>query len=217
MRAKFEKILKPISKVLIDKDQRKHITFKGFFGCTMFHEVAHGLGINNTINNKGTVRKALKAHASAIEEGKADILGIYMVTKLIEWGHLEANLKDYYTTFMASIFRSVRFGASSDHGKANMVRFNYFKEKQAFQRQPNGTYKVHYDKMKKAIKNLSAKILQIQGKGDYKAAEKLIREKGKVKTTLRKDLNRLEKRDVPVDIIFDQGLDVLGLDDAKQS
>ena len=128
MRAKFDKILVPISEVLIDEDQRKHITFDAFFGNTMFHEVAHGLGIKNTINGKGTVRKALKEHASALEEGKADVLGLYMINQLHDMGEIEQDLKDYYVTFLASIFRSVRFGASSAHGKANMIRFNFFEE-----------------------------------------------------------------------------------------
>ena len=123
MRAKFDKILRPIADQLIVPEQRENITFDAFFANTMFHEVAHGLGIKNTINNKGTVRAALKEHASALEEGKADILGLYMVTQLFEKGELTTGtLQDYYTTFMASIFRSVRFGASSAHGKANMIR-----------------------------------------------------------------------------------------------
>ena len=84
----------------------------------MFHEVAHGLGIKNTINGKGTVRQSLKEHASALEEGKADILGLYMIRQLLAKDVItEGALEDYYTTFLAGIFRSVRFGASSAHGK----------------------------------------------------------------------------------------------------
>ena len=111
MQAKFDKILVPIANELIDSSQRKYINFDAFFANTMFHEVAHGLGIKNTINGKGTVREALKENASALEEGKADILGLYMVTKLHERGELKGDIREYYTTFMASIFRSVRFGA----------------------------------------------------------------------------------------------------------
>lgn len=217
MRAKFDKILKPISDVLIEKEQQQYLTFKAFFGCTMFHEVAHGLGINNTINDKGPVRKALKEHASAIEEGKADILGIFMIQKLMDWGHLEGNIKDYYTTFMASIFRSIRFGAASAHGKANMIRFNYFKQKGAFERQPDGTYQIDYNAMEKAITDLSNKILQIQGKGDYKGAKRLIQEKGIIQEQLKDDLNRLEEKAIPVDITFKQGMNVLGLANQKAS
>ena len=132
MRAKFDKILVPISKALIAEDQQKHITFDAFFSNTMFHEVAHGLGIKNTIDGKGTVRAALKEHASALEEGKADILGLYMIKQLHDKGEIEGDLKDFYVTFMTSIFRSVRFGASSAHGKANMDSFQFFQGKWCF-------------------------------------------------------------------------------------
>ncbi len=119
MRAKFDKILLPIAEELIDPEQRDRIKFDAFFANTMFHEVAHGLGIKKTIDGKSTVRKALQEHASAIEEGKADILGLYMVKQLSDRGEVDGEMMDYYVTFMASIFRSVRFGASSAHGKAN--------------------------------------------------------------------------------------------------
>ncbi|HLU62480.1 MAG TPA: Zn-dependent hydrolase, partial [Gammaproteobacteria bacterium] len=134
MQAKFDHILVPIADILIAEDQRKHITFDAFFSNTMFHEVAHGLGIKNTLDGSQTVREALLDHASSLEEGKADILGLYMVGELQKRGELEGELMDYYTTFLAGIFRSVRFGASSAHGKANMVRFNFFREAGAFSR-----------------------------------------------------------------------------------
>ena len=129
MRAKFDAILVPIAGELIAPEQRRHITFDAFFADTMFHEVAHGLGIKNTINGRGTVRDALKELGSGIEEGKADVLGLYMITRLQEQGELEGSLEDYYTTFLAGIFRSVRFGAASAHGEANMVRFNFFADR----------------------------------------------------------------------------------------
>lgn len=211
MRAKFDIILKPISEVLIDSSQQKHITFDAFFANTMFHEVAHGLGIKNTINNKGTVRNALKEQASALEEGKADILGLYMVQQLHKKGELEGDMKDYMTTFMAGIFRSVRFGASSAHGKANMIRFNFFKEKGAFTKNEDGTYKVNYDKMEEAIRQLSYLILTLQGNGDYDGVVKLVQEKGIISTDLQRDLDKLSKANIPVDVIFEQGVEVLGL------
>ncbi|OGS71737.1 MAG: Zn-dependent hydrolase [Flavobacteria bacterium RIFCSPLOWO2_12_FULL_35_11] len=211
MRAKFDIILKPISEVLIDSTQQKYITFNAFFANTMFHEVAHGLGIKNTINNKGTVRNALKEQASALEEGKADILGLYMVQQLHNKGELEGDIKDYMTTFMAGIFRSVRFGASSAHGKANMIRFNFFKEKGAFTKNEDGTYKVNYDKMEEAIRQLSYLILTLQGNGDYDGVVKLVEEKGIISPDLQRDLDKLSKANIPVDVIFEQGIEVLGL------
>lgn len=212
MKAKFDKILVPIAEMLITPEQRKHITFDAFFENTMFHEVAHGLGIKNTINKKGTVRESLKDMASALEEGKADILGLYMVTKLREMGELsEGEIMDNYTTFLAGIFRSVRFGAASAHGKANMVRFNFFAEKGAFEKLPDGTYKVNADKMAIAVNELSAKILTLQGNGDYEGVTKLANEMGIIKADLQADLDRLSAANIPVDIIFEQGTTVLGL------
>jgi hypothetical protein len=213
MRYKFENILVPISNVLIDKDQRQYIKFDAFFENTMFHEVAHGLGIKETINDKGTVRNALKEYYSPIEEGKADIIGLFLVKQLAEMGELDdQELKDNYVTFMASIFRSIRFGAASSHGKANMMRFNYFKEQGAFTRDPEtGTYKVNFDKMTEAMRSLGNEILVMQGNGNYDAAAKMVNEKGVIKDQLEEDLNRLSEEGIPRDIRFEQGKDVLGL------
>ena len=213
MRAKFDKILLPISDVLIAEDQRQYITFEAFFANTMFHEVAHGLGIKNTINGKGTVRQALKEQASALEEGKADILGLYMVTQLFEKGEIqEGELMDYYVTFLAGIFRSVRFGASSAHGRANMLRFNYFSEQGAFSRdEATGTYSANFEKMQEAVASLSALILKLQGDGDYEGVAKLMSTKGIIGEGLQADLDRLTQENIPVDIVFEQGVDVLGL------
>ncbi len=213
MRAKFDKILVPIAKELIAKDQQQYITFDAFFANTMFHEVAHGLGIKKTINGKGTVRTALKKYYSALEEGKADILGLYMVQQLHAKGELDGDMKEYMTTFLASIFRSVRFGAADAHGIANMVRFNFFKEKGAFTRDEKGTYSVNYDKMAVAMKDLSQLILSLQGAGDYNAVEELVQQKGLINTQLQADLDRLTEANIPVDVIFEQGVDVLGLEE----
>lgn len=212
MQAKFDAILVPIANELIVPDQRQHITFDAFFANTMFHEVAHGLGIKNLIGEAGTVREALKEHASALEEGKADILGLYMVTQLLEAGVIEeGTLEDYYTTFLAGIFRSVRFGASSAHGKANMIRFNYFEQAGAFSRNEQGQYSVNMDAMREAMNSLSEKILTLQGDGDYAGVGELFDTMGNIGPQLQADLDRLSAADIPVDITFRQGKDVLGL------
>ncbi|MFP3860045.1 MAG: dipeptidyl-peptidase 3 family protein [Bacteroidales bacterium] len=213
MKYKFDKILVPISEVLIDESQREYIKFDAFFENTMFHEVAHGLGIKETITDKGTVRKALKEYYSPVEESKADIIGLYLVKQLSEMGELEdKELKDNYVTFMASIFRSIRFGAASSHGKANMMRFNYFKDQGAFTRdEETGTYKVDFDKMTEAMNTLGEEILTMQGDGDYEAAEKMVKENAKIRETLKKDLDRLTEEGIPRDIRFKQGKDILGL------
>jgi hypothetical protein len=212
MQAKFDTIMLPIASTLIVPEQRKNVTFTAFFANTMFHEVAHGLGIKNTINNKGTVRESLKELASALEEGKADILGLYMIRQLLTKNAIEeGTLQDYYTTFLAGIFRSVRFGASSAHGKANMVRFNYFAEQEAFTRNAEGLYSVNIDKMTAAIDSLSELILTLQGNGDYDGVAALVAKSGVIKANLAEDLARIEAANIPVDITFKQGKQVLGL------
>ncbi|SFH13053.1 dipeptidyl-peptidase 3 family protein [Pedobacter insulae] len=211
MLAKFDKILVPIANELIAKDQQKYIKFDAFFANVMFHEVAHGLGIKNTVNGSGTVRNALKEQYSWLEEGKADVLGLYMVTGLLKKGELTGDIKEYYTTYMAGILRSVRFGASSAHGKANMQCFNYFKAQGAFERANSGTYRVNFEKFATAMNGLSGVILALQGNGDKVAVEKAQKENGVIGAELQSDLNRLSKIGIPVDIVFDQGVDVLGV------
>jgi hypothetical protein len=214
MRAKFDKIMEPIADELITEDQRQHVTFGAFFANTMFHEIAHGLGLKHTVNGKGSVRSALREHQSVMEEGKADVLGLYMIAWLYERGELSgSDLMDYYVTFMTGIFRSVRFGSASAHGKANMVRFNFFRSYDAFRRDPDsGRYRVDGYNMKKAIDALSAQLLVIQGNGDYVGAGQLISQMGLVTPDLRRDLDRLSAADIPVDVVFDQGVRVLGLE-----
>jgi len=211
MRAKFDKIMVPIADELIVPEQRKHVTFDAFFADTMFHEVAHGLGIKNTIDGKGTVRDALKELGSGLEEGKADILGLYMITKLHEQGEVSGSLEDYYVTFMTGIFRSVRFGAASAHGRANMLRFNFFADRGAFTRDASGRYRVDMAKTRQAMDELSALILKLQGDGDYAGVDKLAKELGVIRPDLATDLARLAARNIPVDVTFNQGKSVLGL------
>lgn len=212
MKAKFDNILVPIAGQLIHPDQMANITFDAFFSNTMFHEVAHGLGIKNTINGKGTIRQTLKEQYSALEECKADILGLFLVTKLHEMGEFtETKLIDNYVTFMAGIFRSVRFGASSAHGKANMITFNYFNETGAFSRTEDGKYIVDFEKMKESTKGLANLILKLQGDGDYEAAKLLVEQKGIVKPGLQAELDIIGKSGIPVDIVFEQGTEMLGL------
>jgi hypothetical protein len=211
MKAKFDKILVPIAKELIDKEQQQYVNFDAFFANVMFHEVAHGLGIKKTITGKGFVKEALKEQYSWLEEGKADILGLYMVTGLLEKGELTGDLKSYYTTFMAGILRSVRFGASSAHGQANMQCFNFFKEKGAFIRTPAGTYKVDFTRFGEAMNALSNLIITLQGNGDYNAVVKVQKENAVIPAELQQDLDKLSKKGIPVDLVFEQGADVLGV------
>jgi hypothetical protein len=215
MKAKFDMIVVPIAQELIVEDQQKHITFDAFFANTMFHEAGHGLGIKNTVNGKATVREALKENYTAIEEGKADILSLFLIKKLHDMGEIENDLMDNYTTFLAGIFRSIRFGAASAHGTANLIRFNYFKEKGAFYMNEKGKYGVNFDELQKAVDSLSALILTIQGDGDYDKAKEIISKYGVIDDDLKTALAKLEQSDIPVDIVFQQGPDVLGLEAGK--
>jgi hypothetical protein len=205
MKAKFDAILMPIAQQLVAKDQLKHVTFDAFFEDVMFHEVAHGLGIKKTISGKGTVDEALKEYASSFEEGKADILGLYMIDALSEKGEMDkARLMDNYVTFLAGILRSVRFGAADAHGKANMLRFNYFADAGAFSRDADGRYRVDFDKMRAAMNSLSAKLLTVQGDGDYAEAKRMTDTLGVIKPELAADLTKLNDAKIPVDIRFEQ-------------
>src|SRR6056297_2368870 len=216
MKAKFDRILVPIANMVIHPEQRKHVKFDAFFENTMFHEVAHGLGLGNTVDQSTTVREALKDAYTSIEESKADILGLWCVYRLNEMGELgepgKKEMMDNFVTFMAGIFRSVRFGAASAHGKANMMRFYYFQETGAFERDSaTGVYRIDYEKMKEAMFSLSELILKIQGDGDYEAARQMIEEKGFIRETLQKDLDRINEAGIPRDIVFEQGAEILGI------
>ncbi|OFX32598.1 MAG: Zn-dependent hydrolase [Bacteroidetes bacterium GWA2_32_17] len=213
IKAKFDKILLPMSEILIDDSQTKNIKFDAFFENIMFHEVAHGLGVSKTINNKGTVSDALKDLHTSLEECKADILGLYIVTYLNKNGKLnEHELIDNYVTFLAGIFRSVRFGAASSHGKANMIEFNYFEKNEAFTRDvKTGKYKMNFEKMIEAVSSLGKSLLTIQGNGDYEGGKKILTEMGIMKPQLEQDLQKVSNANIPRDIIFEQGDKVLGL------
>ncbi|HBB90620.1 MAG: Zn-dependent hydrolase [Bacteroidetes bacterium GWF2_49_14] len=213
IQAKFEKILIPISQEVIDPTQQKHVLFDAFFENIMFHEVAHGLGIKNTLTGAGPVRKVLSDQYSALEEAKADIIGLYLVSQLAAMGEFgEKNLMDNYVTFLAGIFRSVRFGATSSHGKGNMLQFNFFNEKGAFSKDPaTGLYRVEFEKMKAAVSELGALIIGLQGDGNYAGVKKLMSEKGMVPAMLQDDLGRINSKGIPKDIVFEQGAAVLGL------
>ena len=211
MRAKFDRILVPIGEQMIADDQREHIDFDAFFANVMFHEVAHGLGIKNTLAGTGTVRDALKEQAGALEEGKADILGLYMITRLQQQGELpDVDLDDNYVTFLASIFRSIRFGAGNAHGRANAAELSFLEERGAFTRDSaSGRYRVDFPRMRAAVDSMAARILRFQGDGDYAGVTRFMRERATIPAALQQDLDRLGEKGIPVDIVFEQGMDVL--------
>ncbi len=210
MKAKYDKILLPIAKELMTEESYANINFEAFFSNVMFHEVAHGLGIKNTIDGLGTVRAALKEQYSAIEEAKADVLGLFLVTRLNEMGeYTNSTLIENYTTFMASIFRSIRFGVNEAHGRANMLTFTYFQRENAFSRDENGKYSINFDAMKEAVKKLSGDILAVQGQGDYNYVKEWLIKDAAMTEPLATDLKKISEMGIPVDIFFEQGRDKL--------
>jgi hypothetical protein len=207
--AKFDVILTPIAKQLIAEDQLPLLTFDAFFENVMFHEVAHGLGVHYTLAGKGkvTVRSALKERAGALEEGKADILGLYMVQALNGRGELgKEDVHSNYVAFLASLFRSMRFSAADAHGRANIAAFNFLQQQGAFTRDSaSGRYRVDFDKFHAGMDALAEKILRYQGDGDYAGVGQFQEQYGKITAETQKDLARLASLGVPVDIILDQG------------
>lgn len=210
MQAKFDKIVVPISNALMTEKSRPNIKFDAFFANVMFHEVAHGLGIKNTLDGTGTVRHALKEQYSAIEEAKADILGLFLVTKLAEMGeYTNTTLEENYTTFMAGIFRSVRFGAASAHGKANMLEFNFLAKEGAFTRDADGLYSIDFTKMKAAVEKLGGAILTAQGDGNYDLVKNWIASEGVIRPELQADLDKVNSLGIPKDIYYEMGMQYL--------
>lgn len=213
MKAKFDNILIPIANEVIDESQLKNITFDAFFENVMFHEVAHGLGISKTIKDNKLVTEVLKETNTTIEEAKADILGLYIATWLYDNKHLQKeDILDNYVTFLASIFRSIRFGAASAHGKANMIEFNYLLEKQAFTyNEQTGKYTVNFENMRQAVSDLGREVLTIQGNGDYAKAKDMITNLAVLKPILQNSLNKIARAGIPRDIVFEQGKHIINL------
>ncbi len=207
MKAKFDNIVVPIADALIDQSQRDKVTFDAFFANTMFHEVAHGLGIKNTINDKGTCHQALKEKYNTLEEGKADILGLWLIDQLIQKNEYESDYLANQITFVASIFRSIRFGASSAHGKANLIRYNFFMEQNAIARNADGFYTIDPEKTKIASDSLARLIITIQGDGDYQKAEEIMNKYLVETDELKADIKKLEDAKIPVDVIWQQGME----------
>ena len=212
MQAKFDNICMPIARLCVCDEQLDNVKFNAFFSNVCFHEVAHGLGIKNTVTGKGNLREALKEQYSAWEEAKADICGLFLTETLIERGEItNCTVEDAYVTFIAGILRSVRFGATEAHGIANMMCFNYMQDNGAFTRNADGKYVIDVAKTREALRSWAALILQVEGDGDYDFAKKYAAENGVVRPDLQADLDRIAEARIPRDIRYNQGVEALGL------
>jgi len=204
--------LMPIGELIIEKEQQKHLKFDAFFWNVTFHEVTHGLGVKKTIKSKGSLDEALKNKKTPWKKQKADILGLFMVNALIDKGEItNITQEDAIVTYIAGILRSVRFGAASSHGKANMMCFNFMEDHEAFTRNADGSYHVDFEKAKTAINEWAALILKTQAEGDYEFAKTYRTQNGGIRESLQKDLDAINSNGIPRDIRFNQGKKVLGL------
>ncbi|XP_055961793.1 nudix hydrolase 3-like isoform X4 [Mercurialis annua] len=203
--AKFKHILQPIADVCITKEQKELVDFESFFTHTICHECCHGIGPHSiTLPNgeKSTVRKELQELHSALEEAKADIVGLWALKFLIDKDMLSKSLvESMYVSFLAGCFRSVRFGLKEAHGKGQAVQFNWLFEKKAFILHPDGTFSIDFAKVEGAVESLSREILTIQAKGDKAAARLLLQKYCVMTEPLKLALNKLEAVQVPVDIV----------------
>ncbi|KAA0058697.1 nudix hydrolase 3-like isoform X1 [Cucumis melo var. makuwa] len=202
--AKFKHILQPIADVCITNEQREFVDFDSFFTHTICHECCHGIGPHSiTLPNgkKSTVRLELQELHSALEEAKADIVGLWALRFLTLQGLLPgASLKSVYATFLVGCFRSVRFGLLEAHGKGQALQFNWLYEKEAFVLNPDETFSVNFDKVEDAVESLSREILTIQARGDKESAKLLLQKYGVMSEPLKLALHNLEQIQVPVDI-----------------
>jgi hypothetical protein len=199
--AKFAKTLVPISKVVLSPEDQGHLAFEAFFTHIVLHEMMHGLGPHNIVINgrETTVRKEMKDASSFLEEAKADISGLYALQSLIDKGVVPASMQpSLYPTFLASCFRSIRFGISEAHGKGIAVQLNYLLDQGGFVVKPDGTFAVDGARIKEGVIALTREIMTIQAEGDYAKAKALGDRLGVVRPEVQKALDRLV--DVPVDI-----------------
>jgi hypothetical protein len=207
-RAKFDKILVPIADVVLDPAQRDMIEFDVFFSNVLLHELSHGLGPGDITLPDGTettVNQQLKTLYSAIEEAKADIMGLYNTGYLVEQGYLsrEHGIKAY-VNFLPGFFRAIRFGATSAHGKANMMEFNYMKEKGGIALDPKtDRFHVNLDKMPEAVRAMTHELCMIQALGDYDAASAFIDKYGRMVPEVERQLRKMSSIPTDIELIYE--------------
>lgn len=200
--AKFNKTLIPISKVVLAPSQLRELSFESFFTHILMHELMHGLGPHNlkVEGKETTVRQQLKETYSAIEEAKADISGLFALQYLMDKGVLDKRMeRSVYTTFLASAFRSVRFGITEAHGRGIAVQFNYLMDEGAIKfNESTGTFSVDMARIKEAVRKLTHDIMTLQAEGSYEKAKAMLDKYGVIRPPMEQALKRLT--DVPVDI-----------------
>jgi len=199
--AKFNIVLIPISHIVLSGPDQKRVSFDAFFTHTVMHELMHGLGPHGitAAGRSTTVRQELKETYSAIEEAKADISGLFALQYLLDKGVLSGNLRNsIYDTYLASAFRSIRFGVGEAHGSGTAIQLNYLLDYGAFSIEKDGSFSVNRAKIVDGVTALTREILTLEAEGNYAKAKKLIANMGKVRPEVQKALDRLNR--IPVDI-----------------
>jgi hypothetical protein len=201
--AKFKSVLVPISKRMLSPASQPGLSFDSFFTHILAHEMTHGIGPHGIKvgGRNTTARQELKELYSAIEEAKADVTGLFMLQYFFDHGMLAGgpeNERQLYTTFLASAFRTLRFGLKEAHGKGMAVQFNYLSDHGAFVRNSDGRYQVNFEKVKSAVRDLDRELLTLEATGNYGAAKKMLDEMGVLRPDLAAALAKL--KDIPTDI-----------------
>jgi hypothetical protein len=201
--AKFHSTLEPISKRALAQASLADLSFDSFFTHILAHELSHGIGPHQiSVGGRSTTpRQELKELYSAMEEAKADVTGLFMLQflgdrKLIEGG--PAMERKLYTTFLASTFRTLRFGLKDAHGKGMAMQVNYLTDKGGFVARPDGRFEVNFDKIKAAVRDLDHELLTLEATGDYNGAKRMLDQLGVIRPNMQKALSGLS--DIPVDI-----------------
>jgi hypothetical protein len=190
--AKFSKILQPIAGRVLSASDQRDLSFDAFFTHILAHEMTHGIGPQNN------VRQTLKELHAPVEEAKADVTGLFMLQYLFDHKQMPAAERPLYTTFLASSFRTLRFGVHEAHGKGMALQFNYLMDKGAFVARPDGTFAVDFSKIKGAVRDLVHDLLEIEATGDYARAKKMLDDLGVIRSPLARALEKL--KDIPTDI-----------------
>ena len=203
--AKFNSIIAPAGDILLSGEDATHLSSDAFYWNVVFREVAHGLGVKETVNGKGGVEQALGNTASTFEEIKANVAGVLLVCKLQNHFDIHHILtrEDALATFFVSLVRSERFGEGASLGRANTIIYNYLHEAGAFQRHPAGQYSLNYGKMESALSDLTALVLETQATGNYDFAKEFEGKYSKRNEDYSADVLNLGLEKVPVDVRFD--------------
>jgi hypothetical protein len=199
--AKFRIALLPISQRVLSKEDQKNVSFDAFFTHIVMHELMHGLGPHAiTVGGRATsVRQEFKEIYSAIEEAKADISGLFALQQLVDKGVLNKQLQEsMYVTYLASAFRSIRFGINEAHGRGQAMQLNFLLDYGAFKVDGNGAFSVNREKIKEGVVALTREIMTLQAEGSYDKGKAIIEKYGVIRPQVKKALDKLN--DIPIDI-----------------